>query len=426
MTKLYTLIPDPRRSTIRPGEEIRFLLVRNNDAYPEPRDIKWGASTPDGPTVYAMRETSDQARLTDTFETEGEYTVSVSFRVGSSTYTKEHSFRVEQPVPGRLQDMLRITTDPPMTTIVPNQKMNFKLEKTGEIEGIRSVSDLQPRWFCYNDMEHASLLAPKIYRGDRGPEWRGEDWDFVGEHRVVCAVTYQRKDYHLELPVTVISNETMAKTAPIVSAHPNNPVVALNAGISAYNTILKFEEEKPAPPEKQAAYKKRMKQQNDYLARLEGLLETSKNETRVPISTLYHSRYNPRIKETHSQWMPLNVFVSYDSSGQFRLVDWTNPSSERSQGDYDGWSAGVVWNRHRSTSEVLSAWDWHNQYPDGIIKFRYAENGNRPVAMNVGGEMDGNSPVLPSQLTEVEGDFETDGSSAADEASAVLDYIGVL
>lgn len=420
---LYRLLADPGLEAVRPGRRMRFVCVPKDPAYPQPKDVSWCLSGPGGEQRFPRSE--DNQGINTNPSDEGAYEVRCRFRVAGAHVELTHQFRVLQPPPGRLRDGLRILVDPPVTLVVPNQRMTFRLEQTAPIEGVDRLMSLRPQWFCFNDMEHADFLTSvfdaELIRGDRGVEWRNAQWDFQGEHRIVCSVAYRGQRHNLELPVTVVAPETMAQTAPIVSAHPNDPYVALRTGLSAYNTIREIETARPPPAEKRAAYEERMLSQYDYLTRLQTLLQSSETDTRIPVSAVYYSHYNPRFEDSGSQWMPLNVFVSRNSSGQWRLVDWTNPSNERLQGDYDGWAA----DRYMSISEAISGWESHNRYPEGIIRYRYFEGLDGPISPNTPGRTDSPAAIQASRLTEVRDDFETDGSSATDEVSSVLDYIAI-
>lgn len=96
----------------------------------------------------------------------------------------------------------------------------------------------------------------------------------------------------------------------------------------------------------------------------------------------------------------LRVFAARLGNNRWVLVDWTNPTTRGTTGEYEGLGSTP----EEVLRKVLEDWDEDNRYPDGGIIY----------------SVDRIPRVMPFS-----GNFETDGSSLWDNVSNCFEWIGL-
>jgi len=317
----------------------------------------------------------------------------------------------------------RIVANPDFRVVTPDQKMDFNLVAPSDVQR-DEVSQI--RWACINDPSEESRAERAFYTGDRvaGPigswSWTGADWDYIGHHRITCSFTYNGSRHTVDRPVHVVTISEMAIDAPPLSDNPRNPDVVLATKRREYAAIRDIERARPGPASGREAYEQRMTKKQEYNDHLQELLEPSHGRFRYPISAHYYSPHNQTPRVGNSQWLDLRVFLTRNSDNYWAVVDWTNPSSTHTSGNYDG----IVLDRYTTPTEALQAWDSNNSYPLGVVRLRYRSDDQRlPNRIYADEGLQRDRGVATGHQTEFE--FETDGRSTLDHFTAFLDWIAI-
>lgn len=314
-----------------------------------------------------------------------------------------------------------IVADPPLRTVTPEQRMSFSLVVGGDDNG-ELVGNIQ--WACINDaspegLRERSWRAGDLRMGPAGWMWENAEWDFVGHHRIVAAFYYNQRIRYAEYPVHVVSLETMGNIAPEFSDNVTAPEVVYRQLRREGLFIEQCDRDYPCPDNQREAYEGRMERRQEYLDNLRELLNSTRRKMRHPVRGQYYSPHNASPGNDSEEWLDLRAFLSEYEPNCWALVDWTNPMTTRSSGCYDG----IVGNRYSTPNEAINAWNHHNSYPDGVIVWEYdSDIASRPAAIYPGNRWRG-APVSHTHNTS--GRFETDGGSALDQVTAVLNYIAL-
>ncbi len=317
---------------------------------------------------------------------------------------------------------LRITADPPLTTVVPEQRMTFRIESTHPDFGFRPDDDDKSpgvRWFCVNDpspegLEERPWHATSIVEGPKDTAvWKGASWGFTGRHRIVAVFVDGRRRIDLSYNLHCTTMEAAAGHPPAFTREHTTPEAVQRNLLAYLRAVREIEAKQGPPPDKADAYEARMQAKQKYHDALRDLMNGTRGSERFPIRAQHFSPHNATPGGATSSWLELNVFLSEYEPGCWALVDWTNPLNPVTCGQYDG----LPGFRHARPQEALNAFDWHNSYPEGVLRYEWDSNGaGAPVRPEPGTKFARGATVR-------QGNFETDGSSAIDHVASVFNAI---
>jgi hypothetical protein len=273
--------------------------------------------------------------------------------------------------------------------VSPGAKVTYRIEPTSGGGG----EPLKGRWFCLNDPAVVTFYRPAFINGPfNSHKWENAEWSTVGHHTIVCRLELAGgpTDYKVAQVVAPLSGFLAAKLA----VEHDDPDAVLD-GVRRYVELLVKigREHPPSDPKKQKQHADTVAQFETYRNRLHERLASTQNRRRYPIRA---EHFDAVTQERRA----LRVFASKLDFNHWLIVDWTNPVTRGTTGEYEGRGATP----EMALRAALEDWDEDNRYPDGGIVY----------------SVDGIPRVPPFA-----GKFETDGSSFWDSVSKCFEWIGL-
>jgi hypothetical protein len=294
----------------------------------------------------------------------------------------------------------RIVATPNVQTAVPGTKITYEIVRGAEYQAPGSYYSYQ--WYVINDpLMSRTLDKPAIVEGDSSSYKQELTAEFVGNHKIICRVTYHsvseadRETVFYEFPQTVVPEEQLAADAleaTPVGIDPAKELEVLEAFLKVLLSAETGTDTDRLDPKVKESYEKQ-------IAAIKERLASTTSKKRYPIKAVHVDREQGRVS-------PLKVFVakigylnSSPSLETWTLVDMTNPSDRRLTGEYTGTGE----NAEKAINAAIRDWDIDNRYPTGRIKLK------------VGDEVFG---------TAINQEFQTDGASFWDSISEFFSEVG--
>jgi hypothetical protein len=283
----------------------------------------------------------------------------------------------------------RIVGVPACRVLSPGAKITYRIESTEPGGG----EPPKGRWFCLNDPSTVTYFKPAFFNGPfNSHKWENASWTRVGRHTVVC---------RLELPGGAVDYKLTQVVAPLsgflsasLPMNKEDPEAVLD-GLRRYiDLLVKIgREAPPADPKKLEEHKTTVAHFEEYRDRLQERLAGSDNRRRYPIMAEHFDAAS-------QQRRALRIFAFKKSPNHWVLVDWTNPTTRSTTGEYDGHGATP----EEALRDAFEDWDEDNRYPPGGIMY----------------SVDKIPRIQPFADT-----FETDGESTWDSVAKIFEYIGL-
>ncbi len=285
----------------------------------------------------------------------------------------------------------RIVASPSLRVVSPGAKVTYSLERIDQ--SVEPLEKLKMQWMCINDPESLSWHRPKVVLGPTSSEWKGAQWGFPGIHRVICRVSNDDTSTDYEFPQLVLELDRILVSGPSLPIDKEDPGSVLNTLSRYIDLLLAIEKIHPVQDEKKNnTYQDTVARYENYRDRLKDRLESTDGYRRYEV----HAEH---IEKESQQRTPLKMFLSKVGK-TWVLVDWTNPASRSTTGEYRGRGA----DDREAVENAFRAWDSDNRYPDGGITYRFsADFLSGPIA----------------------GQFDTDGSSFWDSASSFFSWVAL-
>lgn len=287
------------------------------------------------------------------------------------------------------KEAYRIVGVPSCRVLSPGAKVTYRIEATSPGSG----EPPKGRWFCLNDPSVATFYRPAFINGPfNSHKWENAEWSTVGRHTIVCRLELPGGpvDYKLQQVVAPLSG-FMAPTLPVEKEDPDSVLEGLHRYVELLVKIGR--EAPPTDAKKLEEHKQTVAQFETYRDRLQERLASTHGKRRYPIRAEHFDAVT-------QQRRALRVFASRIDRDRWVLVDWTNPTTRGTTGEYEGRGNTP----DEALREAFEDWDEDNRYPDGGIIY---------------------SVDLIPRVTPFSGNFETDGSSLWDNVSKCFEWIGL-
>ncbi|WP_394841519.1 hypothetical protein LZC95_31145 [Pendulispora brunnea] len=228
--------------------------------------------------------------------------------------------------------------------------------------------------------------------------WERVKLDYQGRHRIVCFVDEGAVQFSYDQEVAPLGDVLALGPALVFQADdPNGVLDAVTREIHIIEQIAK--EKPPRPGEVEARHKKQWDKLIELRDRLPKRLESTQGKQRFILAAEHFDRETQRRSK-------LRVFAVRTGRNAWRIVDWTDPTIQTLTGEYDGeyYGAGIA--PLAAFDAALAKWKEQNRYPAGAIRIKI--------------------PDIPDLGTNIERQFETDGSSYGDSVSTFFNRLGLV
>lgn len=290
-----------------------------------------------------------------------------------------------------MSDEFSIAAEPELRTVTPGAVIQYFLSPN--VSGIAD-SEVQAQWFEYNDPKTVSGARPIFVRGPSGLEWPDAKWDFPGQHRIVCDVTFRGQTQRLTYHQWVVPVSDVLAQGPQLPRQEEDPAATLDGIKRLIEIIIAVAKaDPPKTPEEQQKHEDSLAPMESFRDKLAQRLDSTKNFVRHPI----HAEHFDASTQKN---FPLRVFLSKVAFKKWLIVDWTNPVVQAATGEYSGVGASD----EEAIRNAIADWNDDNRYPDGGITFTI------PPLFNV--------PALKGQ-------FGTDGTAEWDSIAAFFGWVGL-
>jgi hypothetical protein len=253
------------------------------------------------------------------------------------------------------------------------------------------------QWYCYNDRTTAQANGQSlIVKGPALALWKEAKWDFEGLHTLICEVDFKdggKITYQYPQSVEA-TGAILGRELTQADRQRANPESVMDA-TQRYIAVL---EQMPVSADAKARHEEQLDGYKKYASALKGRLKSTEGWARYPIGAVH-------LETTTQQRSPLRVFIAEPRTApireyQLKLVDWTNPLDRTRTGEYE--ASGDT--PPETLRKLIKAWDSGNRYPDGSMAYKV------PFYVAV---------------TDMDGQFATDGSSTWDSITTFLDWLAL-
>ena len=291
-----------------------------------------------------------------------------------------------------LSDGYRIVALPSKRVVSTGAQVRYMLHRQSATTP--KLDPMACQWMCFNDPQSKAWYQPKLLMGPIGTTEWDTHWSWPGHHKVVCLTRQNGKEISYDYPQNVASLGSFLEDGPALPVEADDPVAAAN-GVTRYVHLLhQISEQFPiGDAKKKKEHDATLDQYERYRARLVARVAPTEGLVRYPVRAEHFS------SESQSR-QALKLFLCKLPGGSWVLVDWTNPATQRTTGEYRGHGKDDL----ESIQAAFAAWDEQNRYPDGGIAYT----------------IDG----LPD-LPRLQGKFETDGASFWDSISEFLGIVAL-
>jgi hypothetical protein len=243
-----------------------------------------------------------------------------------------------------------------------------------------------------NDRAHLAWYQPAVFEGPLGQaEWKNARWSEPGNHRVICKARQENGWFTYEYQQIVAPLEDFLDDGLVLPVEPEDPVAVLN-GVTRYLDLLEdIGHRYPPTDEKKRkehdqvveSYRRFRDRLLSRIAPSEGLERHRVHAEHFGVEAQTREKLRLFLVKVHRAWL---------------LVDWTNPASARTTGEYRGEGPSD----EAAIRAAIEVWRRDNRYPDGGINYRVE-----------------GIPGVPR----IEGRFNTDASSLWDSVSEYLSVV---
>lgn len=247
---------------------------------------------------------------------------------------------------------------------------------------------------------------PSVVAGPRGQgmvQWRDAQWDYPGNHVVVCRVTHNERTAVVEYPQVVVPFASELQRGIVLPRQSDDPVAYYYAVYRFIDLVSRIEAQAPTAAslreqqeEEREALWEQIERLRFLLAGRRGWMFRERNMGRLQIQRFVGPGARPFAAEFMDQRRGSRTrlrMASISYGDGIRILDWTVPADPGQSGGYEG----------RTMAEALRAWDEGNRYARGAITYSYSTSDRH-----------------------VNGNFDTDGASFTDAVVSNLTTMGLI
>lgn len=371
------------RALAQPPEMVRMI----RDIY----DAEFNRHTGNGMVADIVHDMSD-GRI------DMQFAVAQLNRAGIATPGVNVQY-IRQNQEGTYEGRTRIVADPAMPVAMPGSRITYRVDQGPGISSAGSYYSY--RWYCLNDAVTAEARGSVArYDGPTGYQWEGAEWDFAGNHKVICRVQFHPQGERPRTPEFIEYQQVVLPTADVLDrAFQRTPAAGdPQANLDGMSTYLQVLRSAAQHPDSAALDQRTEEQLSTYVEKLGQRLESTEGSQRIGVRAVH-------VAPETGQITPLQVFVARvgSNSGRqtWKVVDVTNPVDRRLTGEYTGRGATA----EEAIQQAINDWDSDNRYPQGLLRVE--------VPTAAGGRI-------------IRRQFQTDGQSFWDSIAEFFDSVGLI
>ncbi len=254
-------------------------------------------------------------------------------------------------------------TDPPLQTVSPGAHITYRVRYHRPWLG---GPDPYYEWYWYDERDvrkdDNKVQVHQMYMGQYDTKFweREKTWDDLGRYTVVCTVHHGGETQDIVFHTDVQPVETLL--TPELNAAKSAGVIDIWATlliVLRYVRTLKAVAAKypPASPKAKREHEALLEHYDKYIHHMGDLQSESQGGTRYTINAVHIDKASQRKSR-------LNIFIARrPSTGEWVLVDWTNPVDRAYTGVYT--AKGVTGDE--AIANLIEAWK-DNRYPAGAVR----------------------------------------------------------